>query len=354
MGNITYIRLGKYPYTAARVAAMRAKLLKKDDYVKLMKLKISEIAKYLMDSEYKKQINKYGVSLSGTPLIEAALRQNIVDDYSKLNKISHGALKTIISEYLKKEDIENLKVILRGKTTKTDTDEIRALLVPVGEYDLETLNSFIREDDFEKILKLAKLMKYEEIRTAIKKFKDKNELEIIEAAIDKVFYRRLMSFIRSLPYEARAIKNFISAEIDAINIRVVFKFKKESIGEDVLKKLLFISGLSNIPKNKWDKIIAAKSIEGLKKEFEGTIYYNIIKDGIDELSKKGTLSGLDLGLQRFQLDYAGKKSIKNPLSADAVFSYISKKQIEIRNLHIIVKSKQLGLKEDFIEKELLI
>lgn len=348
------IQLGEYPYTYARVSAMKAKLLKKSDYDKMLKMRENEIARYLQDSEYKSQINKIGATLTGTPLVEKAIRENLTDTLNKMKNISDGGLKILITEYLEKEDFFNIKTIIRGKFTKTPNDEIRKLLVPVGSLSLLELNKMLAVDDIDKILVMAKLLNFSEIKTALKTFKEKKQLEILEAAIDKVFYKKLVAFIETIPTDAKLIRDFLAGEVDATNIKVVLKFKKEKIGEEILRNLLVISKVSKISLKKWERIIMAKTLELAMKEFEKTPYEQIIKKGAEELQKKNTLSEIDLEFQKYLLKRARTKTHQNPLSVDVILSYMFAKEIEIRNIHTIIKSKQLMLSESFIQKELII
>lgn len=345
---------GEYPYTFARVSAMRSKLLKKNDYDKLLKMKESEIAKYLQDFEYKKEINKLGIQFSGAQLIEKAIRENLTETLKKIVKISDPSLQFIIKEYLKKEDVFNIKTIIRGKYTKSSNDEIKKLLIPVGELTIESLNKLMQDDDVEKIVLKTKLGKNDDVKQALKIFKDKKQLEIIESAIDKAFYKNLIAFVNSLPSDTKIIKDFLAGEIDATNIKIILKFKREKIGEDIIKKLLFVSKSSKISKQKWEKIASAKTLNDVQKEFEKTIYSEFVKKSIEELAKKDTLSDIDLLLQRYLLSKTQTKNHQNPLSLDVILSYLFAKEVEIRNIHLIIKSKQLGLKEDFIEKQLIV
>jgi len=64
------IVLGRYPYTYARVSVMRASILTKDDYHKLLKMSLNEIISYLQSSEYKKAIDELGIKYAGVELMD--------------------------------------------------------------------------------------------------------------------------------------------------------------------------------------------------------------------------------------------------------------------------------------------
>ena len=52
------LNLGKYPYTYVRTTVMKSLLFKKADYEKMLKMDFNEIAKFMQDSNYKKEIDE--------------------------------------------------------------------------------------------------------------------------------------------------------------------------------------------------------------------------------------------------------------------------------------------------------
>ena len=346
------IRLGEYPYTYARVSAMRAKLLKPNTYTKIMKMRTSELAKYLWVHEYKSQVSDLSASLEGTKLIEESLKENITSTFNKLKKITSGDLRKVIFEYLKKEDALNLKTIIRGKLAKADNEEIRKLLIPVGELTVEKCNKLLQQDSIEKILGLVKLTKYPQIIEALKVYKSDGESELIELAIDRLYYENLIAFIDSLGENAVVFRNHIAGEIDILNIRIILKFIKQNVRKDMINKLLFFTKSSKISKAKWEKIASLPTLDGIEKEFRKTPYEKIIKECFSD--QKGSSAHIDLALQKHLLKRAKTITHTNPMSADIIFSYIFEKEIEIRNLYLIAKAKQLNLGEEFIQKELVV
>ena len=128
-----------YPYAYARVCAMKSKLVRRDDYTKLLKMGVNEVMKFLQETEYKKEIDELSMAISGVNLVELALNKNLIKTMQKLKRISPDELRLLIEAYLKRMDSHNIKTILRGKLTKAGNEYVETLLVPVGKIKKEEL-----------------------------------------------------------------------------------------------------------------------------------------------------------------------------------------------------------------------
>ena len=83
--RIKKIKLRRYPYTYVRTVVMRSLLFKKEDYHKMVKMGFSEIARFLQESNYKKEINALASEYSGADLLELALNKNLCESFKKIN-----------------------------------------------------------------------------------------------------------------------------------------------------------------------------------------------------------------------------------------------------------------------------
>src|SRR3989344_8045105 len=175
------IRLGIYPYTYARISAMKSKLIRKEDYQKILKMKQNEIAKYLQETEYKKEIDEMAILHKGIEKIEMGLNRNLSRAFLKLKRISDGNLRLLVDAYLRRKDVENLKTIFRGKYTKTKNEEIQSMLIPVG------------------------------------------NLFEIENALDRHYYEEIIEFTSKIPHQGKLFKEFLKYEIDAMNIKTILR-----------------------------------------------------------------------------------------------------------------------------------
>ena len=100
-------------------------------------------------------------------------------------------------------------------------------------------------------------------------------------------------------------------------------------------------------------MVNADSLDNLAKLLEKTEYKSIISKGMEEFKKTGSLITLEIGLYKHLLKQSILFMHQHLLSIDVILGYMFAKDIEVRNLKIMVKGKQLGLSEHFIESQLI-
>jgi V/A-type H+-transporting ATPase subunit C len=345
------IKLGFYPYTYVRSTAMKALLVKKEDYHKLMKMSLSEITKFLQDSEYKKEINELAAQHSGIDLLELALNRNMAASFDKLRKISPDEMDLLIDQYVKRKDIEDIKTILRGKFTNSSIEKIKGSLISAGTLSLDFLYK-LAEMDFKEALSNLKIVDFGYLEKAYQEYSETKSLAPIESALDHFYYSSVLDFTRRLPSEGRLFREFLESEIEILNIINLIRLKREKLEKKEIEKYLFFS--KEPGKNrKIKRLLGIEDLNELMKALEKEEYGEIIKEGMEDLEKNNSLIKMEIGLYKYLL----KKSVllmhQHPLSVDIILGYMFAKEIEVRNLRLIIKGKQLGLSEDFIEKQLV-
>ena len=345
------IKLGFYPYTYVRTAVMKSFLFKKDDYQKMLKMSFSEIAKLLQDSNYKKEINALATELSGADLLELALNRNLAESFKKLIRIVPYELALLIKEYAKRKDIEDIKTILRGKFTKTDEKTIRNSITAAGTLSFDFIVSLLKKESIEEILKENKIVDFNLLKNGLKDLNEKNNLASIENSLDKYYYSHLMQFSKILPKEGALFRDFLLKEVEVLNLLTLLRLKKAKFGKEAIKD--FIIPFRGLSGSKIAALAALDDFDELSSTLEKTEYKNIISKGIEEFKKSGSLITLETELYKYLLRQSILLLHQHPLSIDVILGYMFAKDIEVRNLKIIIKGKQLGLSEDFIESQLV-
>lgn len=346
------IKLGFYPYTYVRTVVMRSLLFKKEEYHKMLKMSFSEIAKFLQESHYKKEINDLATRFSGADLLELALNKNLAGSFKKLMRISSEELGLLIKEYAKRKDIDDIKTILRGKLTNTEEKTIANSITGAGSLSYDFLLSLLKKGSVEDVLKGIKILDFSLFKNGLKDLNEKKSLAGIENSLDRHYYISLIRFSKTLPKEGALFRNFLLKEVEISNILTILRLKKAKFGKDVIKNFIIPSG----DKLKDFKIMSLTNFddfEQLSKAFEKTEYKNIIAKGIEEFRRNNSLITLESDLYKYLLRQSILFMHQHPLSIDVILGYMFAKDIEVRNLRIIVKGNQLGLSEQFIESQLI-
>jgi len=344
------IKLATYPYTYVRVIVMRSLLLKKEDYDKLMKMSLSEIAKFLQDSTYKEEIDKLAADYSGAELVERALNKNLIRSFKKLKKISPENLNLLIDAYLKREDIFNIKTILRGKYTETDDKEIESLLLPVGTLNKKFLLELLKKQTIEEIVKNLKIIDFKDVEKAYETFKKNNMLIEIENVLDKYYYNNVLKFMEKIPEQGKLFREFLEAEIEVLNIITMLRLKKENLEKEDIKNYLFLEKVDRYYK----RLVDAKDVEEFLSLLEKSKYNKVLKEAIKNFNENKSIIPIEMKLYKYLLEKSVVLQHQHPLSIDIILGYMFAKEIETRNLRVIVKGKQLNLSDEFIQNELII
>ncbi len=347
------LRIGRYPYTYVRTTVMKSLLFKKEYYHKLLKMSFSEIAKFLQESHYSREINELATQHSGADLLELALNRNLAESFKKLLRISSDELDIMIREYLVRRDIEDLKTIVRGKFTGADEKLIENSLIGAGTLSKEHLISLLKKETIGDVLKSNGLVDFNVLRAALNDFSEKKNLSSIENALDRYYYSRLIQFSRSLPEAGNSFRNFISRETEILNILTLLRLKKAGVNKNVIKDFLIMTG-NKATDARTEKMADASDVEDVARFLRRSEYREIVAKGMEEYKEKNSLIKLETELYKFLLRQSTLFLHKHPLSVDVILGYMFAKELEVRNLKLIIKGKQLGLKEDFIEGQLVL
>lgn len=339
------IALKTYPYTYARVSAMRGKLIKKQDYIRLLKMDTTSIIRYLQETEYKKSVDRLASAHRGVNLAEYAINDNLVETVNKLKAISEKEVVELVDAYLRRWDILNLKTVLRikNKVQKLQDNSAENLLVPLGSLDKKFLINLLNMNSVIDVLKKVKSLGY---NINVEEFEKNKDLAVIENQLDKDFFYKTLEFVGSIPEEGERFKVFLKIEIDVINIRNLLKLKRVNADKSRTIQFLIFSG-QYIGKSELERLAETRNIEELMDKLKSTKYGKVF-------GSSQSIVDIELELDRFWLQSAALYSHQNPLSVQTILAYLLAKDIEARNLKAIVRGKQLGITEDFIEKKLLI
>ena len=340
-------------YVNARVRSRRASLFADEDYRKLIRMGPSEIARFMEETEYEREINELGTRFSGVDLIEFALNRNLAKHFDDLLDWSNGRLYDLIARYLRKFDVWNIKSIIRGIYTDTEPEDIRTDLIRAGELDERTIDRLLEVDEISDAIEILDGTIFgDPLAAAEEEFEESGALIPLENALDRAFYENLLADL-GRPQEGPEANyvEFLQAEIDFRNARNALRLARS--GADLDPASYYIEGGVLFTESELNRLVGNYD-ELVDHIAENGRYGDRLSEALVRLREADSLIQFEHALDAALLEYSDTLSSIYPTSVSAVLSYILAKEREVENIRAIARGREVGLSEDEIEEELVI
>ncbi|MFB6111551.1 MAG: V-type ATP synthase subunit C [Halobacteriaceae archaeon] len=338
-------------YVMARVRARRAALFGSEEYSKLLRMGPSEIARFMEETEYDREINALGSRYSGVDLIEYALNRNLARHFDDLLRWSEGRLYDQVARYLRKFDAWNVKTVLRGLYSGTDAETIQDDLIRAGELDGALLDRLINAEGIPAAVEmLSGTIFGDGLAAAVDDYEATGLLVPLENAVDRAYYEGLVAGVSDTDDRAEQLYvEFLRAEIDFRNLRNALRLART--GTDLDPAEYFIDGGALFDE------AAVRSLvddpEALIARIRDSRYGEELADALDALEDADSLIGFEHALDAALLEYSDHLSYTYPLSVCPVLAFVLAKEREVDNIRAVARGRESGLSEDEIEAELV-
>ncbi|WP_456468481.1 V-type ATP synthase subunit C [Archaeoglobus sp.] len=329
-----------WAYIVARTKVMKSRLLKAEDFRKLLNMDFDEIIRYVGETEYKKEVDEMGYKYTGPRLLDYALFANLARTYRKLIEVSFGASKFLIAKYLEKWDVWNLINILRGKMAGVQPEIIEDTLVPAGEKDFEFYKTLIVRD-VEEVVKAFEGTPYYEALSKI----GSEDMSKIEDELYKIYYRELLKLSPS-DFAMKLFLDFIRMEVDIRNIKTILRLKADDATAEEIMNCIILGGYE-LTEDEARKL-AAMPLDELVKALEGYWFWKDIEIEGKEVAR------VEIEFDKIWISTIAKRASNYPLSILPVLQYVVLKKVEVDNLRILGWGKWYGLPNEEIERQMVI
>jgi V/A-type H+-transporting ATPase subunit C len=335
----------KYAYITGRVRAMKTKLIPGEMYQRMMSMDVSEIARYLEETQYKDEIDSLSKDYTGTELIEYATFANLAKVFKKLHDVSIDEPAFLILEFLRRWDIWNIKTILRGKFYGADEAEIAKYLVPAGEFDMEYLSELARKESVQEVISA---LEGSDFAPALANY-DGKSLAPLENALDKLYYFRMERAVGgTLSVGGGLLLKYVRKEIDIKNLITLFRMNRAGVEANIIQENLIPGGKLYDDLNR----LAGQPFGEFLRSLEGYPFWSSISDiatpDIEAISR------IEARLKAYLIRYAWALSNYHPLSILPVLGYMVSKETEVSNIRKIVRGKEAGLPAELVEEQVVV
>jgi len=341
-----------YIYVCTRMRVRKAKLLPKDEYMRMLNMSIPEITRFIEESQYKQEIDELATTFKGINLIEIGLSWNLAKEYQKIQDITPGSLKQFTQAYLRRWDIQNVLSILRGKMQGVSTGKIKEILIPAGSLDIKDLDRLLAEETNDRIIDLLKGHRmYTVLAQGYPAAKESGSFSELENDLYKQFYAEIIRDARSGGIAGGdKFLAYIRLEIDIKNVKTLFRLRADAFEEDA--RDLFVSG-GTLEANDFATLNAIKD----QNEFIDALKANVKTESLltllEELKGQKSVRDIEVRLTRVQLEQMERMSKRNPFSIHPVLVYLEKKKYEVFNLRALARGKESKLPSEKIAEYLV-
>ncbi|UCF13094.1 MAG: V-type ATPase subunit [Thermoplasmatales archaeon] len=295
---------------------------------------------------FKETINSlkdYNVVGEDTYTVQKSLDDNFIQTIEMMRKDSSKKMKDFYDIYLEKIDIylvkNELKKLILGKVEEVEIDNAilprtKEFLSKLKDVGKENLPAILASYGFEKEL--------------IDILSEANpDILTIDVEIDKHIINKFKQV--EVPYKCEQAKqSFMKSLIDITNIKNILRAKQLGYDVGTCKKLFLEEG-KEIATWKFNEMADVDQVPQVISALEGTSYFNVLKDSIEQYNKEGSVQVLENALDGLLIKLVKDISLQNFLNLGPTLRFLVSKEFEIKNLKVVAKGIGENLSSDLIK-----
>lgn len=340
----------KYSFINAKVRGMKSRLLDSSKYRQLLETtQLDAFLKALLETDYATELLELDSKEPKITEITDALDRSLLLTFDIILKFFRAKDESaLIHRLITKIDIENLKIIIRGKKRGIGPLQISDSLSPANGFSEIDCDELINSRDMEHLVSLLGRTPYEKPMTkALPLFESEGRTAILERVLDETYYNELWGLIENLSgNDQKIMKIYLGTFFDIINIMTILRYRLYyDIEPDEVKEMVTpmryvlnkteISSLCNATEEDFFEIV------------EDTYYGR-------RVGEVKNLTDLEIGLYRILRATAARLLSKGaPFHLGTIVGYLALKEMEVTNLKSIAEGKRHQLSEEEISENLV-
>ena len=324
----------KYLYSVTRIRALETKLLDKTKIERMVEAKSAdEIIKILYETEYASSISE----MKSAEDYETVLSNELSKTYELLREIS--PVPELTDLFSLRYDIHNIKTLIKSRYLGEEND---GLLSNIGSIPQKKLKEMVKEEDFSDLNPILR----EGIEEIIGEFAVNPDPQLIDVILDKCLYR--LMYEKASDNNCNFLTDYISMQIDLINIKSLVRVKAMGYGRDFLKKVI-------LPNGKLDYAffneILDESLETLIERLSYKDYGKAVEEGISYYIKTKSLTRFEKLSDDFIFELA-KKGKYVAFGIEPLVGYLIAKENETKIIRMIMVGKINEIPNELIKERL--
>ncbi|MCT4542395.1 MAG: V-type ATPase subunit [Vallitalea sp.] len=337
----------KYSHLSTKIRAMKGKMLTEDDYEQLLLRKnVLEVSTYLKNNTYYKDflydLNEGDVHRGQ---VEMLLHQSIINEALKIGRYLKGNAKSVFRYIYRRQEIEDLKKMLRMLQMGGDIRDIDKKLFFINKYSVIDFNRLYGANNIKNFVNGLEGTNFYNILNPLIINNNRIDLFAAEMALDMYYYKRLISQLELVRGRDKIIaSNIFGLEADLRNIMWIYRGKHYyNISKEILYRYL-IPYHYKLGQKELKQLINSNDIDGIIKVLKRTSYNYILS--IDE-------HYWEKEFYEYIVKTQEKNISQHPFSIAPIIGYMFMKEVEIMNITTIIEGIRYNVDSNKIRKFLI-
>ncbi len=343
------------PYASAlgRLKPEFPAYLGKDAYATLATAKDpNDFAKLLETTPYAADVAYARATHTGTTMVEIAINRTFVRRNRHAYEATPYAGRLVVAAYLGRWDIQNIEMILSAKALGRTLTETEDHLVSSRETPAGLYAGVMTLDDFRLLLgqptlesTVTALVKYgygATVLPLVEAFERTHDIFPILLALDRQYYRNVLSAARFFQGDEWAVRGLIQSEIDVRNALLLLKGKNAALPVDELVPRWLDGG--TVSSSQAPDLYAARDVPALAERLAS--HFPSVGEGNAQFSSEQSLTGYEVALERDRTTAELKRLKTYPLSLGVIFSYLLLAEVERRDLLRLAIGRLYGISSE--------
>jgi V/A-type H+-transporting ATPase subunit C len=292
-----------------------------------------DVIKILGETEYANSISEMKHALD----YETVISKEIENTYKYMREILPEP--ELVDIFLLKYDIHNFKVLLKSSLLGEEND---FLLRDLGTIPVNKVKEMLKEKDFSKLHPVIA----EGLEEIFISFENSPDPQMIDIILDRCQYKAMYQLAQKS--KNKFLQDFITAQIDMINIKSFLRIKEAGLGRDYLIKVLLPHG--DIEIDYYSKYLD-DSLDAFRDSLWSKDFHSVLEEGLESYSRTKTLTKLEKLADDYIFNIA-KKGKYIAFGIEPLVGYLMAKENEAKIIRIIMVGKMNNIPNEIIRERL--
>jgi V/A-type H+-transporting ATPase subunit C len=339
----------------ARVHGMKAELIRHETIESYLDQgDLNRMVDSLLDSPYRAEMAEALSRYEGADAIEEAVSRNLVSTLQVLMGRAHGDFRQLVQLFLARWDLMAVKSLLRCQHHQVDGLVRESSLIPGPTLTPPLLAEFASLDDMPSLVQALALWNGDlcrDLRRVLPAYEESGDLAVLEEALDRAYYEENAARLEDAASpDAQMVRGQLQAEIDRINLRLVFGQVEPGGDTELDLEALFLNH-GSLPKTLLRRMAQASDPAAAMEQLGQTRYAALVEE-LYPLLQTGRFSPMARFFDRLLMRAIRRSARTEVFGIAVMMDYVWLKYNEVINLRLVARGLAGNLPPGRVRDEL--